>query len=42
MPFLASFPHFYTGDKILMEKIDGLNPQAELHESRLELHPVSH
>ncbi|XP_057341934.1 scavenger receptor class B member 1-like [Microplitis mediator] len=39
MPFLASFPHFYTGDKILMEKIDGLNPQAELHESRLELHP---
>ncbi|KAK0176727.1 hypothetical protein PV328_000837 [Microctonus aethiopoides] len=39
LPFLASFPHFYTGDKILREKIDGLNPQAELHESSVELHP---
>ncbi|KAK0166885.1 hypothetical protein PV327_004356 [Microctonus hyperodae] len=39
LPFLASFPHFYTGDKILTEKIDGLNPQAELHESCAELHP---
>ncbi|KAH0550026.1 scavenger receptor class B member 1-like [Cotesia glomerata] len=39
MPFLTSFPHFYSGDKILQNNVDGLNPQAELHESHVELHP---
>ena len=41
MPMLTSFPHFYLGDKSLIEQIDGLNPQKELHESYIDLHPVS-
>nr|QNL15119.1 sensory neuron membrane protein 3 [Aulacocentrum confusum] len=39
MPLLGSFPHYFAGDKSLLKNIEGLNPQAELHESVLELHP---
>lgn len=41
MPLLGSFPHFYAGDQNLLKNIEGLKPQAELHESAIELHPVS-
>ncbi|XP_051172035.1 scavenger receptor class B member 1-like [Leptopilina boulardi] len=39
MPTLTSFPHFYQGDKSLIEQFDGLKPQKELHESFIDLHP---
>lgn len=38
-PLLISFPHFYSGDQSLLEPIDGLNPQQEIHESYIDLHP---
>ncbi|XP_012270757.1 lysosome membrane protein 2-like [Orussus abietinus] len=39
-PVLTSFPHFYLGDKSLLEQIEGLNPQQELHETYVDLHPL--
>ncbi|XP_043475556.1 scavenger receptor class B member 1-like [Leptopilina heterotoma] len=39
MPTLTSYPHFYQGDKLLIEQFDGLNPQKELHETFIDLHP---
>lgn len=41
MPTLTSFPHFYQADESIIEQIDGLDPQKELHESYVDLHPVS-
>ena len=41
MPTLTSFPHFYQADETIIEQIDGLDPQKELHESYVDLHPVS-
>lgn len=41
LPIITSFPHFYAGDSILRENIDGLNPQKELHQSSVEIHPVT-
>lgn len=39
-PFVTSFPHFFGGDQGLLNYVDGLNPQKELHESFLDIHPV--
>ncbi|XP_043283403.1 lysosome membrane protein 2-like [Venturia canescens] len=39
MPFLVSFPHFYTGAEELLEMVEGLEPRAEDHESFVEIHP---
>uniref|UniRef100_A0A8D8MWG3 Lysosome membrane protein 2 n=1 Tax=Culex pipiens TaxID=7175 RepID=A0A8D8MWG3_CULPI len=38
-PIYASFPHFYTGDKKLLETVDGLKPQQEKHETFADIHP---
>ncbi|XP_017764446.1 PREDICTED: lysosome membrane protein 2-like [Eufriesea mexicana] len=38
-PVLVSFPHFYSGEESLFEKIDGLMPRQEHHESYIDLHP---
>lgn len=40
-PIIASFPHFYTGNESLFEKIVGLEPRQDRHESYIDLHPVS-
>lgn len=36
---IASFPHFYLGNESLFEKIVGLEPRQERHESYIDLHP---
>ncbi|XP_058459928.1 lysosome membrane protein 2 isoform X2 [Malaya genurostris] len=38
-PIFASFPHFYTGDKSLLNTVDGLDPQQEKHETFADIHP---
>ncbi|XP_076662886.1 scavenger receptor class B member 1 [Andrena cerasifolii] len=38
-PLLLSFPHFYLGDESLFQRIDGLTPRREQHESYIDLHP---
>lgn len=38
---LSSFPHFYRADKSVLDYVDGLEPKEELHDSYLDLHPVS-
>lgn len=40
-PMIASFPHFYLGNESLFEKIVGLEPRQERHESYIDLHPVN-
>ncbi|XP_045508738.1 scavenger receptor class B member 1-like [Colias croceus] len=39
-PALASFPHFHLGDPSLRKPFTGLNPNPELHESYLDVHPT--
>lgn len=39
LPIIISFPHFLYADQSLFNDIDGLNPQEELHESIVDLHP---
>lgn len=39
-PLIVSFPHFYSGDESLFQKIDGLTPQQDRHESYVDLHTV--
>ncbi|CAH4032356.1 unnamed protein product [Pieris brassicae] len=39
-PLLASFPHFYLGDPKLREPFEGLEPNPELHDSYLDIHPT--
>lgn len=41
VPILVSFPHFYGGDKALLNHVDGLNPREEIHKTYAEIHPVS-
>lgn len=41
LPTLTSFPHFYLADKSVRREVEGLNPRAELHETYVDLHPVS-
>ncbi|XP_023318382.1 lysosome membrane protein 2-like isoform X1 [Trichogramma pretiosum] len=38
-PIIASFPHFYHGDNSLFKNVDGLEPQSDLHQTYIDLHP---
>ncbi|XP_049545725.1 scavenger receptor class B member 1-like [Anopheles darlingi] len=38
-PIFASFPHFYTGDQLLIDTIDGIEPVQEKHETFADIHP---
>lgn len=38
-PIYASFPHFYTGDREIIDKFEGINPVKELHATFADLHP---
>ena len=40
VPVFGSKPHFLDGDPALMEKVDGLKPNKELHESYLDVQPT--
>lgn len=39
-PLIVSFPHFYSGDESLFQKIEGLTPREEHHDSYVDLHSV--
>ncbi|XP_034952739.1 scavenger receptor class B member 1-like [Chelonus insularis] len=39
MPIAVSLPHFLNGDESLKKNIDGLNPQQNLHETYVNVHP---
>ena len=41
VPLVASLPHFYEGDPVLLEGIEGLNPVKEEHETAIDVEPVS-
>ncbi|XP_073965150.1 scavenger receptor class B member 1-like [Choristoneura fumiferana] len=40
-PIALSYPHFYKGDDELFNKIEGLSPNKELHETRFWIQPES-
>ncbi|XP_050664665.1 scavenger receptor class B member 1-like isoform X2 [Leptidea sinapis] len=40
-PIALSYPHFYKGDDVLFNKIEGLTPNQELHETRFWVQPES-
>ncbi|XP_045508630.1 scavenger receptor class B member 1-like isoform X1 [Colias croceus] len=40
-PIALSYPHFYKGDEVLFNKIEGLSPDKELHETRFWIQPDS-
>ncbi|GLH03177.1 Protein croquemort [Gryllus bimaculatus] len=37
-PIFVSFPHFYLGDPVLLETVEGLKPDPKRHEMYLDLH----
>ena len=39
-PVALSPPHFYQGNKSLVEAVHGLNPQKSLHETFADIEPV--
>lgn len=39
--FALSYPHFYKGDPSLMYNIEGLNPDENLHSTKIFLNLVS-
>ena len=39
VPVFGSKPHFLDGDPALLEKVDGLRPNRDLHESYLDVQP---
>ncbi|EDW02524.1 lysosome membrane protein 2 [Drosophila grimshawi] len=39
LPIFPSFPHFFSGDKVLYENFTGINPDAELHQTYADIHP---
>ncbi|XP_066991110.2 scavenger receptor class B member 1 isoform X2 [Anabrus simplex] len=40
VPIYASFPHFYLGDPILLDAVDGLKPDPEKHDMYLDIHKM--
>ncbi|XP_068147262.1 scavenger receptor class B member 1 isoform X1 [Drosophila tropicalis] len=38
-PIFPSFPHFFSGDPILYKDFDGIQPNAELHQTYADIHP---
>ncbi|KAK9293680.1 hypothetical protein QLX08_011426 [Tetragonisca angustula] len=38
LPLIVSFPHFYSGDESLFQKIEGLTPAQDRHESYVDVH----
>lgn len=36
-PIALSYPHFYQGDDVLFNKLEGLKPDKELHETRYSI-----
>lgn len=38
-PIFPSFPHFYTGDPSLYSIFEGIEPDAEKHETYADIHP---
>lgn len=40
-PLLYSKPHFLNADKQILEQVEGLKPNIHLHESELNLHPLT-
>ncbi|XP_048003958.1 scavenger receptor class B member 1-like isoform X1 [Leguminivora glycinivorella] len=40
-PIALSYPHFYKGDDVLFDKVEGLSPNKELHETRFWIQPES-
>ena len=42
VPLVASLPHFYEADPVILEGIDGLNPVKEQQETAIDVEPVRH
>lgn len=40
-PLVESLPHFYLGNESLLDTINGLNPKKDLHQTFLDIEPVS-
>lgn len=40
-PVFMSYPHFYGADPFYLDKIEGMNPSIEKHQSYFTLEPVS-
>lgn len=39
-PVVASFPHFHLAERKYVDDIGGMSPQAEHHQTFLDLNPV--
>lgn len=40
-PIALSYPHFYESDPSLLEKVEGLEPKKDIHESYFYIQPKS-
>ncbi|XP_037954964.1 lysosome membrane protein 2 [Teleopsis dalmanni] len=38
-PIYPSFPHFFSGDKEVYKHLEGINPDANLHQTFADIHP---
>ncbi|XP_055858648.1 scavenger receptor class B member 1 [Episyrphus balteatus] len=38
-PIYPSFPHFFSGDPVLFEEFEGIEPNAEKHRTFADIHP---
>ena len=41
-PVYLSFPHFYKADPKLLDAVEGLKPNPEIHETYFKIQPVSY
>ena len=41
VPVFGSKPHFLDGDPVLLEKVNGLSPDRQLHESFVDIEPTT-